>query len=214
MAPARVIGALIAEIDLYLSRLSGEEENVAAVRRMIEACGRNPIKAVRANPDPACGYLDDALAACDDAGLAPAIARARSHLNWIAYTLYPPVEIGARWLEAHAMACLIGDTGFIPADDFELGLFLMAPRTLYRDHHHPAPELYVPITGPHEWRFAPGAAWIVKPAHAPVWNPPNTIHATLVRDVPFLCLYAWTRDVNLPAKVDAAPDWVAIEAAL
>ena len=208
------IRALIAEIDLYLSRLSGEEENVAVVRREIEAGSGNPVKAIPANPDPACGYFDEALAACDDAGLAGAIARARPNLEWITYALYPPAEIGERWPKAHAMACLIGGTGFISADDFELGLFLMAPRTLYRDHHHPAPELYVPITGPHEWRFAPGAAWIVKPAHAPVWNAPNAIHATLVRDVPFLCLYAWTRDVDLPAKVDAAPDWAAIEAAL
>lgn len=214
MDRAHAIRSLIAEIERYLARLDGEAENITEVRRKIGQFGHGPVNSVPANPLPACGFLNEALTACDDRNLVQAIESMRPHLNWIAYTLYPRAEIGERWPEAHAMVTLIGETGHLHAEDFEIGLFLMAPRTLYRDHHHPAPELYVPITGSHEWRFAPGAAWIAKPAHMPVWNAPNAIHATLVRDVPFLCLYAWTRDVNCPAKVDFAPDWAAIEAEL
>ncbi len=39
-----------------------------------------------------------------------------------------------------------------------MGLFVIAPHVLYRDHAHAAPELYLPLTGPHGWRFAPGPA--------------------------------------------------------
>jgi hypothetical protein len=209
---AHAIGRLIAEIDLYLARLDGEAENIAEVRRGIARFGRGPVNSVPPNPSPACGFLDEALAASDAPGLVRAIGLARPYLNWIGYDLYPRAEIGERFARAHAFATIVGPTAHIHADDFEIGLFLMAPGTLYRDHHHPAPELYVPLTGPHEWRFAPGGPWIAKPAHMPVWNEPNAIHATFVGDVPFLCLYAWTRDVNAPAKVDFAPDWAAIEA--
>src|SRR5690606_38444835 len=100
-----------------------------------------------------------------------------------------------------------------PASDFAFGIFLISPRTLYRDHRHPAPELYVPLTGPTRWRFGRGA-WETRAAGEPVWNEPDAVHATLVGDVPFLCLYAWTRDVTLPAETVDAPDWEAIEAEL
>jgi hypothetical protein len=214
MGFAHAIRTLIAEIDRYLAGLDGEAENIAEVRRKIAASGNGPLKGIPANPLPACGFLDEALAASDAAGLVGAVELARPYLNWKSYDLYPREEIGQRFPGAHAFAAIIGPAGIMHAEDFKLGLFLIAPRTLYRDHHHPAPELYVPITGPHEWRFAPGGPWTSKASHVPVWNPPNSVHATLVRDVPFLCLYAWTRDVNSAAKVDFAPDWPAIEASL
>ena len=100
------------------------------------------------------------------------------------------------------------------ADDYELGLFLIAPHTLYRDHHHPAPELYAPLTGPHRWRFGAGASWIEKRAHETVWNEPWQVHATAVGPIPFFCVFGWARDVNLPAKVVPAADWDVIEASL
>jgi hypothetical protein len=166
-------------------------------------------------PHPRCGWLDEACAAIEGAeDLARAIAAARPHLHWVTYDLYDGDTIGPRFPEAHAFVSLIGGEGHVLADDFELGLFLIAPRTLYRDHHHAAPELYAPITGPHQWRFGPENGWLTKPAHEPVWNPSWSVHATLVRDVPFLCLFGWTKDVNSPAKVVMAADWDVLEAAL
>jgi hypothetical protein len=135
-------------------------------------------------------------------------------LRWITYDLYPRDEIGPRFPQAHAFCSLVGETGFVPAQDYELGLFLIIPHTLYRDHHHPAPELYAPLTGPHRWRFGVGGAWIEKRAHETVWNEPWQIHATAVGATPFLCVFSWTRDVNLPAKVVPAADWDMIEASL
>ena len=123
-------------------------------------------------------------------------------------------EIGARFAGSHAFAEIVGPGAAIEAADYDLGLFLIGPQVLYRDHHHPAPELYLPLTGPTRWRFGPAAPWETRAAGEPVWNPANRVHATVVDAVPFLCLFAWTRDVREPAVVDRADDWPAIDAAL
>jgi hypothetical protein len=199
--------------ETYLRRFDsdGAKDVVSGISRWKSG----PVKEGRAQPIPACGYLDEALAAVQGADeLRDAITAARPHLNWITYDLYPRADIGVRFPEAHAFCALIGGDAPIHADDFELGVFLIAPGTLYRDHHHAAPELYAPLTGPHGWRFGTGQAFYDKPAHDPVWNPSWGVHATLVRDVPFLCLFGWTRDVNVPAKTVPASDWDVIEASL
>ena len=154
-------------------------------------------------------WLDPAL---DAAGrfhpqLAAAIAAAAPHLAWVSYDRYPREHIGEGFAGGHAFASLAGDDAAFSAADFELGLFLIAPGVLYRDHCHRAPELYAPLTGPHGWRFAPGRPLIVKPAGQPVWNPSLQPHLTKVGEVPFLCLFVWTRDVSEAAQVIPAADW-------
>lgn len=139
--------------------------------------------------------------------LGAAIAGAAAALHWSGYDAYPPDRIGADFAAGHAFAPLIGGQAPFAAPDFEAGLFLIAPGLLYRDHHHPAPELYAPLTGPHDWRFGPGRPLISLPALRPLWNPPHRPHLTRVGAVPFLALYVWTRDVDLPAHVLDAADW-------
>lgn len=143
--------------------------------------------------------------------LAAAIAAASGGLDWVTYDAYPPDKIGSAFTRGHAFASILGGDAPFAAADFELGLFLIAPGVLYRDHHHPAPELYAPLTGPHGWRFGIGRPVVRKPAHQPVWNPPHQPHLTRVGAVPFLCLFVWTQDVNAPAHVIAADDWPTLE---
>ncbi|MBN8631104.1 MAG: hypothetical protein J0L76_09650 [Rhodobacterales bacterium] len=143
--------------------------------------------------------------------LAEAIAGAAGKLVWVTYEDYPPEEIGAAFRTGHAFASILGGDAPFPAPDVDLGLFLIAPGTLYRDHRHAAPELYAPLTGPHGWRFAPGRPLIVKPAHQPVWNPAWQPHLTKVGVQPFLGFFVWTKDVTRPAEVIAAADWDMLE---
>lgn len=143
--------------------------------------------------------------------LAQAIVAAAPDLAWISYDLYPRAAIGEGFADGHAYAAIAGSDAPFRAEEFELGLFLIAPHVLYRDHCHPAPELYAPLTGPHGWRFAPGRPLIFKPAGEPVWNPSLQPHSTKVGSVPFLCLFAWTRDVKEPAHVIPADDWAQLE---
>jgi hypothetical protein len=147
----------------------------------------------------------------DQSELAAAIAAAVDQLEWITYDLYPLDEIGTDFATGHAFASIMGDNSPFAAGDFDLGIFLIAPGVLYRDHRHAAPELYAPLTGPHGWRFGAGRPLIVKPAHQPVWIPPHQPHLTKVGAVPFLCLYALTKDVNEIAEVVLSQDWAEME---
>jgi hypothetical protein len=207
------IACLIEEIDHYMADFEGP--GIDEVRQGIFRFAQGPLDEGITPAQPACGHLDASLLCMHGAdALRHAIKEARSRLRWVTYDAYPPEMIGGRFPAAHAFAPLMGRGGYLPADDFELGLFLIAPRTLYRDHHHRAPELYMPLTGPHEWRFGVGERWIEYQAHRPIWNDSMRVHATLVRDIPFLALFAWTRDVTADAMVVPTADWAEIEAGL
>lgn len=209
------VGLLVDEVDRYLATLAGPGVaevraglNVArgaAVVPQVLAGAENPVKAL---------WLPQAIRALGRThpALAGAIDRAASVLHWITYDGYPPETIGADFAESHAYAPIIGGGAPIAAGDFDLGLFLIAPDVLYRDHRHAAPELYAPLTGPHGWRFAPDAPLMIKPAHVPVWNDPHQPHLTKVGPVPFLCIYGWTRDVTAVGHVVPASDWPALAA--
>lgn len=158
-------------------------------------------------------WLAPAIAAIDQGHqpLAEAIWAAAPLLSWVTYDAYPRAEIGEAFATGHAFASIKGEAAPFVARDFDLGLFLIAPHTLYRDHHHAAPELYAPLTGPHGWRFLPGAALTLKAAHEPVWNPAYQPHLTKVGAVPFLGFFVWTRDVTEVARVIPARDWPELE---
>ncbi len=216
-APAAVL-ELIGAIDAYLGALEPDWDDVAGPRRelaRVRSAGSRGAP-VGTPGGPACGHLDAALDVAAGQGAAPlaaAIRAASGALYWRTYDAYPAAQIGARFPGGHGFARLIGPGGTIHNDDFGLGLFVMAPRTFYRDHRHSAPELYAPLTGPHQWRFGHGP-WTSRPAHRPVWNEPMTVHATLSGNVPFLCVYIWTRDMDVPAELVEAADWTDIESAL
>jgi hypothetical protein len=210
MDTQHAIRQLILDIDGHLGGLA--DVHVRQVKDQLSKFSLGPIRVLSPDPEPRCGYLDEALSAlAGSEALGQALALARPHLVWITYDSYPPSDIGPFFRLSHAFAPLIGKGGHIHADDWELGLFLMAPRLLYRDHHHLAPELYLPLTGPHRWRFGPHQRWQNLAANVPVWNEPWAPHATLTGEVPFLALYVWTRDVDEPAKVVHADDWKEFE---
>ncbi|WP_413874385.1 dimethylsulfonioproprionate lyase family protein [Albidovulum sp.] len=211
-APELAIRLLVEEVDRYLATLPGP--GVAEVRSLTARWRSGPVTASAAPNPVAAAQLAPALAALAPGhpALAAAIGDAAPHLNWVTYDAYPPDEIGEAFRTGHAFASLIGDGAAIPAEDFDLGLFLVAPHVLYRDHAHPAPELYAPLTGPHGWRFGPGTPLILKGAHEPVWNLPEAPHLTKVGPVPFLCIFGWTKDTSHAARVIPAADWAALEA--
>lgn len=208
------VRALIAEIAVYLGGLPGPgvAEVIAGMNRW--AAGPVTLAARSATANPVLqAHLPNALAALGKSHptLAQAIARAAPWLKWITYDLYGDT-IGEQFARGHAYATLIGEGASVPAHDFDLGLFLIAPHVLYRDHCHRAPELYAPLTGPHGWRFAPDLPLQIKPAHEPVWNEPYRPHLTKVGPLPFLALFGWPRDVREAARVLQAQDWAELEA--
>ena len=149
--------------------------------------------------------------------LSTALNNALPQLQWrIDRGIYyeSDADVGDGYRDGNMHCELIGPDGsaFLH-DDFTLGLFLLKPRVLYRDHAHLAPELYLTLTGPTGWRIEDGL-WQDKPPGAILWNAPETGHATRVYSEPFLSIYSWTRDVRSKCRVVPRPDWSEIEQAL
>jgi hypothetical protein len=80
---------------------------------------------------------------------------------------------------------------------------ILGPRLYYRDHLHPAPELYWTLTGPSDWRTATGD-FASREAGQTIWHPPFVVHATRTLEKPLLALWAWTRNVAEPARLTGA----------
>ena len=201
MTDQHAIPRLLKEIERYLSGL--DFKGKSDVQQGLTQARKRKQQSVNPTTSPVCVHLTSALAAMSDRALAQAIEAASLLLSWASYAPYPRSEIGAAFADGHGFSSLIGEGAFFHADDFDLGLFLIAPNVLYPDHHHAAPELYAPLTGPHGWRVLPEEKWKSIPADIPVWNEPWEPHATQTGDVPFLCIFCWTHDVNEPAKVIA-----------
>lgn len=213
----RQLAALIEECARYLSSL---DSDISALPRIVDRLSAaDPSRVARrmqAVLPGYCGTLASYLTWVSSQGaprLASAIAMAAPYLHWTTYNAYRPTLVGKRFPAAHAFAGLMGPDAPAGAEDFELGLFLIAPGTFYRDHRHLAPELYAPLTGPTKWRFN-GGNWLTLHAHELVWNESMHIHATLVEETPFLCIYAWTQDIASDAEIVERPDWSDIEAKL
>jgi hypothetical protein len=200
---------LVAEIETYLLQLN--DPHIATVIEGIDTWASGTIAPVQSRALPVCDLFDTALQAMGKTSLTMAINDARPFLSWISYDAYPRDEVGARFADNHGFASIIGERCLLEAVDFDLGLFLIAPNLFYRDHHHAAPELYAPLTGPHGWRFKPGDPLVWKEAHEPVWNRAWQPHATMTGDTPFLSIFCWTKDVAFPAKVIPSSDWSTLE---
>lgn len=210
---ATAIRQLVAGISCYLGGLAGP--GIGEIRAGMAKWGDGPATPLAAKRHGLVdSFMPDALGALAKThpDLATAIGQAVPHLRWIEYGGYPAEQVGQAFLDNHAFAAIVGESNAaIPAVDWELGLFLIAPHVLYRDHKHLAPELYAPLTGPHGWRFGVDKPLLIKPAHEPVWNQPFAPHMTKVGPTPFLCIYAWTGGVNIAAEIVPAPDWHDLE---
>lgn len=206
------IRTLVAEIDAYLGRFEGR--GISDVRAGIARWKDGPMRAIVPQRIRQTVHVDGALdwmGVNGDRVLAAAIGAAMPHLAWMAYDPYPRDLIGDLYAENHCMASLIGEGGHIGSEDFDLGLFGFGSDILYRDHKHAAPEMYAPLTGPHGWRFQSGANLDWRSTFQPVWNEPWAHHAFKSGPTPFLCVFGWTKDVNVPAEMIVEPDWTEIE---
>ena len=125
---------------------------------------------------------------------------------------YPiSAEVGKRYIESNLHTQLIGPNGSVgKSKDFMLGVFILGPWTLYKDHSHIAPEFYLNLSNKSDWRFNFGP-WQRYGAGTLIWNPSKQIHATKVSDKPFLSIFAWLGHVNCFCKVHQSQDHSQIE---
>lgn len=120
-------------------------------------------------------------------------------------------DLGEGYVRCNLHTLLIGPgaCGF-HHDDFTLGLFMLGPRTLYRDHQHKAPETYINLSPRSGWRLA-GGDWEDQPAGSIIFNPPHQVHATRVYADPFLSVFSWLEDISSQCAVVPRDDWALVE---
>ena len=125
---------------------------------------------------------------------------------------YPPdADLGEGYKNCNLHTLLIGpDACGYYHPDFSLGIFMLGPRTLYRDHNHDAPELYLNLSEKSGWRFGT-RAWQDFPAGSFIWNAAGETHATRVYDEPFISVFVWLENVNSTCNVINSDDWSKIE---
>jgi len=92
---------------------------------------------------------------------------------------------------AHGPPALIGHAALA------LGVLLLAPRTCYPRHRHPATELYVPLNAGEWWRG--DGPWRVELPGAVIHHRPEVTHATRAGDTPLLAVYLWSGDLGTHA---------------
>lgn len=135
-----------------------------------------------------------------DADLAAAIAAVEDAFEWRQSQSYSDEVLGEGFSANYGWAEIIGANGFFPGDDFKLGLLMLGPRRHYKDHYHPAPELYWTLTGPSDWKRGAGG-FESKAAGEVIWHPPFRMHSTITEDKPLLAVWCWTRDTDTPARL-------------
>ena len=161
--------------------------------------------------------LEGAISGITDPGLqeiAGCLKAAKDDLVWREDNaqFYPPgADLGEGYTKCNLHALLIGPDacGYHHAD-FSLGIFMLGPRTLYRDHYHKAPELYLNLSEKSGWRFG-GRDWKDYCAGSLIWNEAGKPHATRVYSQPFLSIFVWLENINSPCNVIHFDDWARIE---
>ena len=91
-------------------------------------------------------------------GIANSLKRAKKHLVWREDNnnyYQDGADVGRGYRKCNLHTLLIGPDacGYLQSD-FLLGVFMLGPRTFYRDHRHAAPELYLNLFDKSEWRLA------------------------------------------------------------
>lgn len=194
---------LIETIAHGLAHRNGEGIDEAFARLAAQDFSQSAYREPEPRMLPACRYLPEAVASTMmlDSTLAAGLAEVEDALTWRQTPGYSDAAMGEPgFMDAYAHAEIVGPTGAFPGDDFLLGFLLLGPGRHYRDHFHPAPELYWALTGLSEWRrgddgFAP------RMAGETIWHPPGVTHAMRTGPEPLLALYIWTRDIGEPARL-------------
>lgn len=193
---------LIGAIARGLNRTGGEAVAGVLERLAGQAIGPGDFRTPEPRGLPVLRHLPQCLgeAMLFDADIAAAIAAVEEGLQWRQSPTYTDAVLGEGFSANYGWAEIIGPNGFFQGDDFLLGLLMLGPHCHYRDHYHPAPELYWPLTGMTEWRKGI-CAFEIKAAGSAIWHPSLMLHATRTSDAPLLTVWCWTRDTAIRARL-------------
>jgi hypothetical protein len=181
----------------------GGEGTAEVLQRLAEQdLSETAFRALAPQRLPVLQYLPDCIgeALMLDADLAAALAATVDDCHWMQSKAYSDAVLGEGFMDNYGWCEIVGSEGFFPGQDFRLGLLMLGPNRHYRDHYHPAPELYWPLTGPSDWKKGAGG-FEARAAGDIIWHDPWKVHATVTHDKPLLTVWSWTRDADVPAKL-------------
>ncbi|WP_264214079.1 dimethylsulfoniopropionate lyase [Leisingera thetidis] len=213
-----LIRAIVAYLETHRSDAPGVDLTLDKLAAMDLSCGRQrdvPPRETRHDQ-----VLTQAIAGITEPKLleiARCLSAAKDDLVWREDNaqFYPPgADLGEGYIKCNLHSLLIGaDACGHHHPDFSLGIFMLGPRTLYRDHNHDAPELYLNLSERSGWRFRSGE-WQDYPAGSLIWNAAGEPHATRVYDQPFISVFVWLENVSSRCNVIHFDDWAEIEQGL
>ncbi|MBB3566526.1 dimethylsulfonioproprionate lyase family protein [Rhizobium sp. BK491] len=116
------------------------------------------------------------------------LSHAAAVLHWA--QTYSITDFGGDFLERYGWVELFGTRGHFASEEMAGGFLLLGPGVHYRDHHHEAEEIYIPLTDGSLWSkdaqpFLP--RWSGEIIH----HPSNIRHAMRTEDQPLVALYLW-----------------------
>lgn len=123
-----------------------------------------------------------------------------SSAHWRQNPNYTAATIGQHFMDGYGYIELLGPEGPAVDPDVRVGLLLLGPHRLYPRHHHPAEEVYHPLSGPAWWWRADGG-WSAKAPGEAIHHPSMMPHATRAGDRPLLALYVWRGAVAEAARL-------------
>jgi quercetin dioxygenase-like cupin family protein len=209
-----------AELAVFLADLAGLVEG-AATGEAVADCRRFGVLTRALQPTdmvasgarpfslPVCRCWAPALAAAREqpglAAIAHSLQVLGPYLAWTQNPNYRQSPPSAGFLNDYGYAVVAGPAGgprsLVTHPSLALGVLLLAPRTHYPRHHHPATELYLPLNPAQWWRGE--GPWRDEAPGAVIHHAPNVAHATQAGDEPLLAIYLWTGDLATHARIEA-----------
>jgi len=206
-------GMTAALIEIVAGAFEGRDPELVLFRGRLELLSRKPKMVLpQGSPTrlPVCRYFTEALE--DATGKAGEIASflrlLDPFLSFVQNPNYRRAPPTPSFLANYGYAVLAGPPGGAPAlvsdPHLAFGVLLLGPRTEYPAHHHPAAELYVPLSRA-DWAKANAAGgeaeYVSREPGCVIHHPPNLVHATRTRDTPLAALYLWAGDLATYARL-------------
>ncbi len=182
--------ALLGAIRRFYDEATGPAEDIADIRQAIGRLG----EPIACQPDPASRAALTWLPAAgvDRFGeLCRLVIEAGESMSWH-YSYGENESLVTRI----AFADLVGPAGPYVCDELRLGLTLVAPRTLYPMHAHPARELYYVVAGRALWTAGTTSEYRVPGEY--VLHPSGVAHAMQTEVQALLAIYSWRGDIKTP----------------